>query len=289
MNEHVDRYGAYPTWLLNLKYACPVCRHPLELTEGSRCGICGFDLKRPGGIYSFATTARANDDWHRVFDELAAGRDGDTSAANEYRSPLQQRYIAAAFRRMCGNIPQDARVLEVGCGNGIFWQSLLGDQPIVGIDYSLAMCARAVARGITAFHADATNLPFGPEQFDLVYSAEVLQYIDDIPAFCAELARVCRPGGRIVVSTLNRTSLLRRAARIARRFKPHPVAARAAHPMISRTAKDFVAGITDLPLAFDEVCWTHFPVPWQRHSVSASSILDPLASNFVIRLIKKSG
>lgn len=188
---------------------------------------------------------------------------------------------------MCGEIAQDARILEVGCGNGIFWQSLLNGRPIVGIDYSLAMCARASARGIAAFHAEATNLPFGVEQFDLIYSAEVLQYIDDVPAFCAELARVCRPGGRIVVSTLNRTSLLRRTARIARTFKPHPIVARAARPTINRTANDVVTGIKGLPLTFDEICWTHFPFPWQRHSRSASSVLDPLASNFVIRLTKK--
>src|SRR5262249_29141694 len=155
------------------------------------------------------------------FEGRASAHDRDTSAANDYRSPLQQRYIAEAFRRACGPLSAHARVLDAGCGNGLFWTTLSGAPNVVGVDYSLGMCARARARGMRVYHADATALPFADQEFDLIYSAEILQCVGNLAALIAELARVCRTDGRIVVSTLNRASLLRRSMREVRKILPH--------------------------------------------------------------------
>src|SRR5262249_5931116 len=152
-------------------------------------------------VWSFAPAPDVNE-WQTFFEGLSHGPQCSTAAANDYRFPIQQRYIVAGFRRLCGIVPADARLLDVGCGNGMFWQALFGDRAVIGVDYSAGMCALARARGMLVYQADAMALPFADDQFDLIYSAEVLQCVADLPALLAELARVTQPGGRVVVSTL---------------------------------------------------------------------------------------
>jgi len=276
-------------WLRTLAHSCPCCRAPIDVPRehDTRCNRCGFSAKLIRGIPSFASRGSPENDWQDLFDRLASGPDGDTFAAVEYRSPLQQRYIVAAFRDLCGQVEPGERILDVGCGNGVFWHQLFGDRTTVGVDYSVAMCMRASARGMTAYHSDALALPFADEQFDLVYAAEIAQYFDNLSALCTELARVCRPGGRIVLSTLNRTSLIRRVAKFVRKFKPLPPQL-AQRPNFSRTAEEIDAAIRDSSATLDAVCWTHFPLPWRRYTPLKSGNAESLASNIVVRLIKRA-
>ena len=269
-----------------MQHACPRCRSPIELTEsGGLCSVCGFRVARTRNIYGFLGEAAA-DRWQARFDDLASGPLGDTSAALEYRSPMQQRYLIEAFRHLCRTVSADARILDVGCGNGIFWEALLDRQRSIGIDYSLSMCALASARGMTAYQGNALALPFADAQFDLIYSAEMLQFIDDLPALFAEFARVCRPGGRIVVSTLNAASLLRRGAKAARRLRPHPVWS-AYRPVVLRNAEEIALAARGLPLELDMVCWIHFPFPWRRCRASARNPIEWMATNAVARFVKQ--
>jgi SAM-dependent methyltransferase len=271
-----------------VQHACPRCRSAIELTDGGGvCSACGFKVTLTKGIYCFLGQAETVNEWQNTYEDLASGPLGNTSTADEYRSPIQHRYIIAAFRRVCGAIPPNARILDVGCGNGIFWESLLGGPRAIGIDYSLSMCVLARARKLLAYQANALALPFADEQFDLIYSAEMLQLIDDLPALFAELARVCRPGGRIVVSTLNAASLLRRVLQAARKLRPHP-AATANPPAIKRTAEEICIATRRLPLELDIACWTHFPFPWMRCQASTRNMLAWAASNVVVSFVKKS-
>ena len=56
--------------------------------------------------------------------------------------------------------------------------------------------------------ADATNLPYPDDSFDAAVSTQVYEYIVDIPAALAELYRVLRPGGRVVVLDTDYGSLV---------------------------------------------------------------------------------
>ena len=159
-------------------------------------------------------------------------------------------------------------------------------RPALGIDYSLSMCALARARGMVAYQANAVALPFADAQFDIIYSAEMLQFIDDLPALFAEFARVCRPGGRIVVSTPNAASLLRRGLKVARRFRPHAVWA-AYRPVALRTAEELAIAARGLPLKLNLACWIHSPFPWRRCRASARNRLEWMATNAVVRFVKQ--
>jgi SAM-dependent methyltransferase len=99
-------------------------------------------------------------------------------------------------------------VLDVGCGPGFYVAELLErvgpGGHVTGIDGSAAMLAIAERRvagheNVTLLEASATELPFEPEAFDAAISVQVLEYVDDVPGALAELHRVLRPGGRLVV------------------------------------------------------------------------------------------
>jgi SAM-dependent methyltransferase len=101
----------------------------------------------------------------------------------------------------------DAEVLDVACGPGILACALAGRaRHVTGIDITPAMIeqarARQAATGQTnlSWHVgDATALPFADSQFDRVTTRYSFHHMPDPAAALAEMARVCRPGGRIVV------------------------------------------------------------------------------------------
>src|SRR5712691_13351580 len=83
--------------------ACPRCHAAIALGASggeASCPACGLAFRNFDGIISCAAAQRVND-WQAFFESRAAAPDRDTSGANDYRSPLQQRYIAEAFRRAC--------------------------------------------------------------------------------------------------------------------------------------------------------------------------------------------
>lgn len=107
-------------------------------------------------------------------------------------------------------------VLEVGCGTGLILDRVAQRaQRAVGIDISKGMLHQAVARGLDVAQGDVTALPFADESFDVVYSFKVLAHIQDIDRALAEMARVTRPGGHLLLEFYNPYSLRYLAKRAA--------------------------------------------------------------------------
>ena len=102
-------------------------------------------------------------------------------------------------------------VLDVGCGTGIFTQNILShDSRVIGLDISVPMLQAAVRKSdplrFRCVAADMSNLPFADNSFDRVYSMTALEFVPDPAPAVAELNRVVRPGGRVVLTTLNSLS-----------------------------------------------------------------------------------
>jgi demethylmenaquinone methyltransferase/2-methoxy-6-polyprenyl-1,4-benzoquinol methylase len=92
------------------------------------------------------------------------------------------------------------RCLDLGAGTGVSTEELTRSGAyVVGADLSLGMLAAGVHRGVPLLGADALALPFADESFDAVTISFALRNIVDTGAALRELARVTRPGGRLVV------------------------------------------------------------------------------------------
>lgn len=88
------------------------------------------------------------------------------------------------------------RALDVGCGEGRFLAS-----SIVGVDLDAARLRAARARSRLLVQSDAHSLPFRDGSFDTAYANRVLNDAGRIDDVLAEIGRVLRPDGRLVVFT----------------------------------------------------------------------------------------
>jgi SAM-dependent methyltransferase len=128
------------------------------------------------------------------------------------RDLLRRRAIV---HEALGAQPGD-RVLDAGCGPGFYVAELLErvgpEGSVVGVDASAPMLALSAKRceghANVAFHeGDVTGLPLPDADFDRALSVQVLEYVADIPAALAELFRVLRPGGRLLLWDVDWTTI----------------------------------------------------------------------------------
>jgi demethylmenaquinone methyltransferase / 2-methoxy-6-polyprenyl-1,4-benzoquinol methylase len=104
------------------------------------------------------------------------------------------------LRRAVGARPGD-RVLDLAAGTGVSTVELARDGAFcVAADFSLGMLRAGARRNVPSVAADALRLPFADDAFDAVTIAFGLRNIADTVAALAEMARVTRPGGRLVVA-----------------------------------------------------------------------------------------
>ncbi|ODB81689.1 MULTISPECIES: methyltransferase domain-containing protein [Micromonospora] len=95
------------------------------------------------------------------------------------------------------------RYLDVGAGTGASAVRLRDDHDVtvLTVDRSLTMAVAMRARGLTRCAvADAHRLPFLDDSIDGAWADRTVQHLDDPRAAIRELARVVRPGGRIVLA-----------------------------------------------------------------------------------------
>ena len=96
-----------------------------------------------------------------------------------------------------------SRVLEVGGGEGELAERVQNELGalVIGVDQSERMVELQRSKGIDARVGDVQNLPFGDGEFDVALAAWMLYHVPDLDHALAELARVLRPGGRLVAVT----------------------------------------------------------------------------------------
>jgi len=106
---------------------------------------------------------------------------------------------------------QDECILDVGCGTGIFSMDVLSSgAEFVGLDISHPMLVRAADKTamyqFTGVVGDMVSLPFADESFDKVFSMTAIEFVADAEQAVAELNRVVRKGGTVVLTSLNSLS-----------------------------------------------------------------------------------
>ena len=147
--------------------------------------------------------------------------DDEEFVRGQYRSPerLETR-ISVWQPGPDGRTPQDialsllaaaapTRLIEVGCGTGALAARCAAELgcEVVALDASAEMVRATQSRGIDAMVGDVQQLPFPDGAFDCAVGDWMLYHVPDLDRGVAELARVLRPGGRLVAVTNGRESL----------------------------------------------------------------------------------
>ena len=122
-------------------------------------------------------------------------------------NPVRLAYVAGRTTL------RDARVLDVGCGGGLLSEALAGEGAVVtAIDLSPELLKVARLHGLeTGVSVDYRQQPVealateAPGSFDAVTCMEMVEHVPDPAAIIRACAELLRPGGRLYLSTLNRT------------------------------------------------------------------------------------
>ena len=137
---------------------------------------------------------------------MSTVREAEYAEKGEYHRHLDKNwrfypiYVAKMrwVRRILGQVPKDARIADLGCGEGILVEELRGQgYDALGVD--LHYESEAVVKD------DITNTRFESERFDVILCLDVLehlQFADQVKAL-AEIRRLLRPGGRLIASLPN--------------------------------------------------------------------------------------
>jgi ubiquinone/menaquinone biosynthesis C-methylase UbiE len=102
-------------------------------------------------------------------------------------------------------------ILDAGCGTGIFTEDILErGVRVVGLERSRPMLVRTLSktrgRRFLPVQGDMRRLPFTDGSFDKAVSITAIEFIENAKVAVKEMFRVTRPGGTIVVATLNSLS-----------------------------------------------------------------------------------
>jgi demethylmenaquinone methyltransferase / 2-methoxy-6-polyprenyl-1,4-benzoquinol methylase len=166
-----------------------------------------------------------------MFDGVAPRYDRTNTLLSFGQDRSWRRTTRAALRLRAGE-----RCLDVAAGTAVSTEELARSGAYtVGVDLSLGMLSigRQIRRSVPLVAGNALALPFRDGSFDAVTISFGLRNIADVPAALGELARVTRPGGRLVVCEFSAPSraafrrvylgyLMRALPAVARRVSANP-------------------------------------------------------------------
>ncbi|MDX6587841.1 MAG: hypothetical protein QOI31_2314 [Solirubrobacterales bacterium] len=111
----------------------------------------------------------------------------------------RRRVVRAALESL--PLPDPASCLDAGCGGGANLPELARFGTIVGLEPSDDALAAARARGVgTVVQGTLEEMPFDDSEFDLAAALDVIEHLDDDREGLAELRRVVKPGGFLLIT-----------------------------------------------------------------------------------------
>lgn len=124
---------------------------------------------------------------------------------------IRSRLEAGRLLRYCDGVPDNARILDVGCGDG-FHLKLLQQYgrpgwTLEGVDLDGRAVAIARKSGLMIHQGSIEELPLEANQYDLVYTIMTIEHVARPDVMCAAISRILKPGGRMVVVTDSTNSI----------------------------------------------------------------------------------
>jgi len=113
--------------------------------------------------------------------------------------------------------PENSKVLELGCGNGIFWKTnhdrIMDDSQIILSDFSKGMLNDArnvlgdISKGFEYEVFDAQQIPYPNEYFDVIIANLMLYHVPNRKKAFSEIRRVLRSGGVFYATTFGKSNM----------------------------------------------------------------------------------
>ncbi len=162
-----------------------------------------------------------------------------------------------------GNISEHKKILELGCGDGRLWKENKEKLPkqieLYLTDISEGMlrdARREIGVRDKRFHfqtADACEIPYEDDMFDVVTANHVLFYCEDIGRACSEIRRVLKPGGTFVCGAYG-SSHMKEVSQLVQKFDEHIILS--AEHLYERFGKE--NGYEILEPFFDKIEWRQY-------------------------------
>lgn len=152
--------------------------------------------------FVYADTAGSAADYARYYAEFSHYED-PAIATGGGEQVFDRERLATSADWIADHIKVDARVLDIGCGNGGLLLALRerGFHTLAGMDPSAGCVARLQQQGLPAFHGWLGDLAFGRQKFDLIILSHVLEHLLEPRPALASLQALLTPGGRVYVET----------------------------------------------------------------------------------------
>jgi SAM-dependent methyltransferase len=144
-----------------------------------------------------------------------------------YRLTGGYRDLAVVFDRYAADVRRWApgpKLLDIGCAYGFLLRRLENDFETFGVDVSdhaVAQARLTASRSQVQVHNVIRPLPFADQSFDVVVLTDVLEHVHGTLGILAEVARVCRPGATLYITTPNRNFLRRALYQIPDHMEHH--------------------------------------------------------------------
>ncbi len=139
-------------------------------------------------------------------DKRVVRRDFAQAADTYDRHADLQRQVAGRVAGLFVEYGGGETVLDAGSGTGLVGRALAArsalPERLIALDLAHAMTRRGARAAHPSVTGDCERLPFAPATLDAAISSLTLQWVNDLPATLAGLARCLRPGGTLVASTL---------------------------------------------------------------------------------------
>lgn len=172
-----------------------------DLFEAHRCLDCGSVYLNPRPDVSEFTRI-----YPSTYHSLAFTEE-NFSIVHKIRSRLE----ANRLLRYCDGVPNDARILDVGCGDG-FHLGLLRDHgpgswTVEGLDLDTRAVEIARRKGLTVHEGTVESIDIPDDHYDVVYTLQTVEHVADPFRMLASIRRLLKPGGRLVIVTDNTDTL----------------------------------------------------------------------------------
>jgi len=124
---------------------------------------------------------------------------------------VRERLEAARLLRSTQGLPADARILDVGCGDGFHLNLLrrfgLPSWNLIGVDVDERAVAAARAQGLAVVQGTVEEAALESGSFDLVLLIATIEHVADPPSVLSATRRLLKPGGKVLIVTDNTRTL----------------------------------------------------------------------------------